>query len=295
MSKRSRHGHFGAWRASCALPAVCGSVLVVAAGFGWLGGWANLVLAGWLLIAATLLCRPVERAAVRVAYGYRGMNADDWALLVPLHRQALRRCGLTEGSIDIYVRPGAGGVNGYAAGRRSVAVSGALITACRDGRLSEQQAVAILTHEVAHHLGRATCYGLVIGWLTAPWRAVAVVFGGLLRAIVRHVPTAHAALFLVPLVGAVTVVQLVQHHAWLSLSVLIGLALVAWVHPLADAAICRASERAADEHTVHLGTGTDLATALESFHAGDAPGRWRASHPSLASRLEHLAASSSIR
>ncbi len=120
-------------------------------------------------------------------------------------------------------------------------------------------------------------------------------FGGLLRAIVRRVPTAHAALLLVPLVGTVAVVQLVSHHAWLSLSVLIGLVLVAWVHPLADAAICRASERAADEHTVSLGTGTDLAAALENFPTGDVPSRWRASHPSLASRLEHLAASSSTR
>lgn len=295
MSERGGHGHFGAWRAVLAIPAVCGSVLVLAAAFGGLGAWANLVLAGWLLVAAALLCRPVERVAVQLAYGYRTLQAGDWALLAPLHGQALQRCGLPESSIDLYVRPASHGVNGYAAGRRSVAVSGELITACRDGRLSEQQAVAILTHEVAHHLDRATRYGLVIGWLTAPWHAVAAVFGALLRAIVARVPTAHAALLLVPLVGAVAVVQMVAHHAWLSLSVLIGLALVAWVHPLADAAICRASERAADRHTVSLGTGPDLAAALKNFHTADAPSRWRASHPSFASRLEHLAASSSTR
>ena len=291
MSTRGRQGHFGAWRAVFAIPAVCGSVLVLAAAFGWLGPWANLVLLGWLLTAGVLLCRPVEWVAVRLAYGYRRLGAGDWALLAPLHGRALQRCGLPECATDLYVRPSGRGVNGYAAGRRSVAVSGELISACRDGRLSEQQAVAILTHEVAHHLDRATRYGLVIAWLTGPWRVVAAVFGSLLRAIVRRVPTAHAALLLVPLVGAVAVVQMVQHHAWLSLSMLVGLALVAWVRPLADAAICRASERAADEHTVNLGTGTDLATALETFHTGDTASRWRASHPSLASRLEHLASS----
>jgi hypothetical protein len=45
---------------------------------------------------------------------------------------------------------------------------------------------------VAHHLGRATRYGLTVGWLTAPSRAVAVLFGGLLRSIVRQLPTARA-------------------------------------------------------------------------------------------------------
>jgi Zn-dependent protease with chaperone function len=295
MSRRSRHGHFGAWRVACAIPALCGSVLVLAAAFGWLGAWANLVLAGWLFVAVVLLCRPVERVAVRAAYGYRKAAAHEAAILDPLRRQALARCGLSGESIEFYVRRRSAGVNGYAAGRRSVAVSGGLIRACEDGRLGEQQAVAILTHEVAHHLGRATRYGLAVGWLSAPWRAAAAVFGGLLRAIVRHVPTAHASLLLVPLVGAVAVVQMVQHHAWLSLSVLIGLGMVAWVQPLADAAVCRASERAADEYTVNLGTGPDLAQALENFHSGDARGRWRASHPSLASRLERLVASSSPR
>jgi len=207
----------------------------------------------------------------------------------------VQRCGLADKSIDLYVRRSSQSVNGYAAGRWSVAVSGGLIQACTDGRLDDQGAVAVLTHEAAHHLGRATRYGLTVGWLTAPWRAVAVVFSGLLRSIVRHLPTARAALLLVPLVGAVAAVQTVQHHAWLSLSALVGLALVAWVQPLADAAVCRASERAADAYTVKLGTGADLAKVLESFHSGDARRRWRASHPSLASRLEQLAGSSSPR
>ncbi len=102
MSKRGRHGHFGAWRAVFAIPAVGGSVLVLAAAFGWLGAWANLVLAGWLLIAAALLWLSVERVAVRLAYGYRRPHASDWELLAPLHRHALQRCGLPGSAIDLY-------------------------------------------------------------------------------------------------------------------------------------------------------------------------------------------------
>ncbi|HYS36250.1 MAG TPA: M48 family metalloprotease, partial [Pseudonocardiaceae bacterium] len=115
------------------------------------------------------------------------------------------------------------------------------------------------------------------------------VFDGLLRAIVRHVPTARAALLLVPLVGVVAGVQLVQHHAWLPLAVLVGLALVVGVQPLADAAISRASERAADGHTARLGSGPDLAAALQQFLTDEPAGRWLATHPKLTDRLAHLA------
>jgi Zn-dependent protease with chaperone function len=153
--------------------------------------------------------------------------------------------------------------------------------------------VAILTHEAAHHLDRATRYGLMIGWLTAPWRLASAVFGGLLRAIVRGVPTARAALLLVPVVGVVAAVQLVQRHVWLSLAVLVGLALVVGVQPLADAAIIRASERAADDYTARLGSGPDLAAALQHFHGGDGARRWLATHPKLTDRLVHLAGEAS--
>jgi STE24 endopeptidase len=143
-----RRGHFGAWRAVCALPALCGSLMVLAIGFGWLGVWANLVLAGWLLAAAALLRRRVERVAVPMAYGYRRPNAAEAAALAPLQAQALRRCGLPDATVDWYVRRSARAVTGYAAGGWSVAVSAGLLEAYRGGRLSEPQAVAILTHDL---------------------------------------------------------------------------------------------------------------------------------------------------
>jgi hypothetical protein len=56
------------------------------------------------------------------------------------------------------------------------------------------------------------------------WRLVAAIFAGLLRAIVRHVPTARTALVLFPVVGVIAAMQLAQHHAWLALTMLVGLA-----------------------------------------------------------------------
>ena len=121
-------------------------------------------------------------------------------------------------------------------------------------------------------------------WLSAPWRVVSGVVGPLLRAIVRHVPTARAAL----LIAAVAVVQLVQHHAWLSLATLVGLFVVAVVQPMCDAAVSRASERAADRYTVSHGSGYDLARVLRAFPSSTPTGRWRSSHPDPARRTADL-------
>jgi Zn-dependent protease with chaperone function len=191
-------------------------------------------------------------------------------------------------AVDWYVHRSMTGVNACVTGGRSVAVSAGLVHALARGRLSEQQAVAILTHELAHHRHRATRYGLAIAWLTGPWRLAAAIFARLLRAIVGHVPTARDALVLVPVVGVIAAVQLAQHHAWLPLAALVGLALIVAVEPLAQAAISRASERAADDYTAQLGSGPDLAAALQGGHVTDRTKRRLATHPRLADRLDRL-------
>ena len=282
-----RLDHLGVWRAMCATPSIAGSVLVLAAGFGWLDEWANPVLAGWLLIALVLLSRPAERAAVTLAYGYRRLTPAEWTVLATAARDAMRRCGLPPNTVDFYLRWRVRGVNGFATGGWSIAVSRGLLDALRHRTLSQDQAAAIITHEF-HHASGATRYALVVDWLTAPWRLVSGVVGALLRAIVRHVPTARAALLLAPLTATVAVVQLVQHHAWLSLATLIGLFVVAVVEPLCDAAVSRASERAADRYTMNHGGGHDLARLLHTFPSSTPTGRWRSSHPDPARRIADL-------
>lgn len=237
--RRDRRGHYGALRALCAIPSICGSLLVLALAFGWAGPWADLVLAGWLAVGLALLFRPFERAAVAVAFGYCKLTAREASVMDAARRQALDRCDVSDQAIDLYVRRRSSGVNARAAGGRSVAVSAGLLSALEGGRLSNDQAVAVLFHEIGHLAGRDVRYGLVIGWLTVPWRAALAVFAGLMRATVRHVPTARAALLLVPVVGSVAVVQMVEHDAWASLAVLAGLALVMWVQPLAESAVSR--------------------------------------------------------
>ena len=101
-------------------------------------------------------------------------------------------------------------------------------------------------------------------------------------------PTARAALVLVPVVGMIAAVHLAQHHAWLPLAALVGLALIVAAQPMAEAAVSRASERAADDYTAQLGSGPDLAAALQRGHVTDRTVRWLPTHPRLADRLDHL-------
>ena len=148
MSRNPGRGHYGAWRAVCALPTLLGSALVLVTAFGWLGAWSSLILLGWLLIDAALLCcRPIERIAVRLAYSYRPLTSREAAWLDPLRRLALARCGLPVDAVDWYLHQRMRGVKGCAAGRRSIAVSAGLVDALARGRLSQPQAVAILTHD----------------------------------------------------------------------------------------------------------------------------------------------------
>jgi Zn-dependent protease with chaperone function len=135
----------------------------------------------------------------------------------------------------------------------------------------------------------------VIAWLATPWRLAAAMFAGLLRAIVRHVPTARASLVLVPVVGVIAAVQLGQHHAWAALAMLVGLGFIVAVQPLVQAAISRASERAADDYTARLGSGPDLAAALQRGHLTDRTVPWLATHPRLADRLDRLQATTNGR
>lgn len=83
--------------------------------------------------------------------------------------------------------------------------------------------------------------------------------------------------------------QLALQRMWPALTVLVGFGLAMWVQPFADAAVSRASERAADRYAAQVGAGPDLAAALHVFRCGDdATARWRASHPPLERRLQAL-------
>jgi Zn-dependent protease with chaperone function len=254
--------HFGLWRAVVALPMMLASLALIVMLSGGLGRWAPAVPLAWLLVSPVWLTRAGERAAVRVGFRYRVVHAAERAVLEPVMSTAAKRRRLDDGACDIYVQPHAHTINAYASGRRSIAVSAGLLTALGQGSLTRDQAVAMLSHEIGHLRDHSTRYGLITAWLTAPGRAVVFMFGGLLRLILRNVPTAKAALVLVPAVLGMAGMQSAHQHAWAPVAVLTVLAAVLTLHPVADAALSRASELAADKYAANVGSGPDLASAL---------------------------------
>jgi Zn-dependent protease with chaperone function len=285
-----RARHYGLWWAVLAFPMMLASLALIVMLSGGLGRWAPAVPLAWLLVAPVWLTRAGERAAIRVGLGYRAVRAGERALLEPVASTAAKRCRLDDGACDFYVQPHAHTINAYASGRRSIAVSTGLVSALEQGRLTRDQAVAILAHEIGHLRDHSTRYGLVTAWLTAPWRAAVFILGGLLRLIVRAVPTAKAALVLVPVLLVMAGMQSAQHHAWAPLAVLTVLAVLLSVLPVADAALSRASELAADKYAVSVGSGSDLASALAIVPRSPraASGSLCGSHPSVEVRIACL-------
>lgn len=282
----------GAWRVLAAAPVMLGGLAVLMLFAGGLGRWAAAVPAAWLVLAVAWLTPAGERVAVRLAYGYRRPGAATRAALQPALAVALTRSGAAAGEFDLYARRATGTINAYAAGRRSIAVSAGLVAALDRGELTPAQGGALLTHEIGHLRAHATHYGLAIGWLSAPWRIVVALLGGLLRLILGKVPTARAGLVVLgPIVLGVAAVQGVHQHAWLPLAALAAVGLVLSVQPLVDAALTRAGERVADAYVLACGVGPDLADALNSFQTLPEGGRLRATHPTRAERIHALTGS----
>lgn len=290
--KRDAGRRYDLWRAAAASPAMVGSLAVVALLAGGLGMWAPVVPLAWLAAAPMWLGTAGERLAVRIAFGYRRPDKHARDVLNASLEHARARCDVDAAWFDVYVRARTLSVNAYAAGRRSVGVSAGLVDMLARGQLTTGQGSALITHEIGHLQTCATRYGLAVAWLTAPWRAVVAVFGGLVRLIVGKVPTARAAvLVLWPIVLVVTAVQAVQQHAWVPFALLIAVGVVLAVQPLVEAALSRAGERAADAYAIALGAGPDLAAALNSMpQPASAAGRLRDTHPGRAARVAYLSA-----
>jgi len=287
-----RAGHFGAWRALTAVPAMVGSVLLLIVLFGWLGEWEGVVLLGWIGSGAAVFSRVGERVAVRVGAGFRRPNQAQVALLAPAWAAALARAGLSASEVDLYVQRSRE-PNAFAAGGRSVAVTTGVLAKFQARRMGEEYLVAVLTHELDHHATRATKFALVTMWLALPWRFVSrLVIGIGLATVGRRQPL--RLLALVVLAGVVVaVVQAVQQRQWAVAVVLSAVAVCAVVCPLLDAAVSRRSEYAADRYAADVGVAPQLAGALQVLvvkqrRRAGLMARLLSRHPEMVWRIEAL-------
>ncbi|MGI8614530.1 MAG: M48 family metalloprotease, partial [Nocardioidaceae bacterium] len=276
-------------------PTVVLSVLLMTILLGGFAAWRVPAVAGWAAAGWVLLLRPVERVAVRVVFGFRAAAGPDAEWLRWLRAGTEQRSGVSADSFDWYVyadpQPTA-----LAAGRRSIAVTSGFLQLVSCGGLADVQAVAVLLHEVGHHVTGGNRYGLVLRWLCLPWE---VVYRLLMR-LGGALPFARAGLLLFPALFPIAFVNVAREDAPAEqvvpvLVVLVAVALAVFVHPVADAALRRSTELAADGYVLRLGAGTYLAAALQVMASGghlNPYGRLRSTHPSTMARRRRLTGSS---
>lgn len=290
---RPRAARLARRRVVAAGPATFGSLLLVTLVSVTLGRWmALLPPLAWAAGAAVPMTRLGERLAVRVACGFRRPSPAQAAELEPAWSTALSMTGTAGGDVELYVQTAAA-PNAFAAGGRSVAVTSRVLADHAAGRLPHGPLVAVLVHELGHHAGGGTRPMLVLAWLTAPWRAAATVVAGLASLVAGRHP--RRGLGIVVLAGlAVATVRVVQRGQWMAGGVLSVLGLMAVVVPLANAAISRRCEYAADRFAADHGFAIELAAALRVLSDGTAPRGWSrlwSTHPTVEQRIKALASS----
>lgn len=289
-SARSRRR--GGWRTVVALPAVVGSTLLMLVLLGWAGRWEPLLMLAWLASGAAVFTGVGERAAVRADCGFRPLSARQQVVLGPPWLAVLDRCSVPADSVTLYVQRSRE-PNAYAVGGRSVAVTTGVAAGFLAKTLTEADLSALLAHELGHHAHGAIRFSLVTMWLAAPWRiASRLVLGLALRLSGREPGRLLAAVVAATVV--VAVVQAVQRHQLLIAGVLAALALCGVVCRLADAALSRRDELAADRFAAQAGYGAALTGALHRLDVGQQHQgrplleRALARHPPVETRLDAL-------
>lgn len=288
---RRRVVRYGLWRWVAAAPAVIGSLLLLMLTSGALGKWSGLLLLTWATCAVLVTTRVGERMSVRAMYRFHRPTPGQAAALQPAWATAVRVTGARASDVELFVQT-AGVPNAYAAGGRSVAVTSRVVENYETGRLPEDLLVAVLVHELGHHATRATRPMLLVSWLTAPWRVTSRVLVGLANAVAGRQP--RPGLALVMGAGlAVAVARALQQGQWVVGGVLAFIGLTAVLCPLADAAISRRSEFAADRFAADHGLARELAAALHALDDGHRAARgWSqrllASHPTSDHRIRAL-------
>jgi STE24 endopeptidase len=269
-----------------------GSLLLLMLASAALGRLAGLLLPlGWAAGAAVTMTRVGEQMVLRAACGFHRPSPAQSAALKAAWSAALRVTGTDAGDVELYVQT-ARVPNAYAAGGRSVAVTSRVLEDYATGLLPAGQLVALLVHELGHHVTGATRPMLLVAWLTTPWRLTTRLLTNLSSTLAGR-QHRRGALGAVVVGLAVAVIRTARHGQWMAGGVLVFVAVAAVFGPLANAAISRRSEYAADRFAADHGLALELAAALHALKGGgrEAPRSLRrmwATHPSVDRRIAAL-------
>jgi STE24 endopeptidase len=267
-----------------------GSLLLLALASAAVGR-SGLLLLTWTTCAAAATTGAGEAMTLRAAYRFHGPTARQAAALQPAWARALRATGTDADAVELYVQT-TPTPNAYAAGRRAVAVTSGVLRDYASGRLPEDLLVAVLVHELGHHATGATRPTLPLLWLTAPWRLTTRVMTALASTLAgRRSGSGRAVVVVAGLAVALT--HALQQGHWEVGGVLAFAGMAAVLCRVADAAISRRSEFAADQFAADHDLALELAAALHALENGrsEAYGwSWRllASHPTPDRRINAL-------
>lgn len=272
-----------------ALPAMTAGLLLMVFLLGGLGHWEPAAVVGWLTVGGLSMSVVGERVLVRVLRKFRRLRPTDQANIEPVLLSVLNRCGLRRRDVDLYAcrQPG---VNAFATGRRSIALTHDTVRSRREGRLSDEATAAMISHEIGHLTGGDVKWALLISWFAAPWRAACRVAATVALPLVRRQPRIPFTL-IVATAFAVAITQAILHNDWASATVLGALLLCPVICPICDAATSRSSEHAADQYAAQFGYGDDLAQLLQATQIAqtDQHGqRLLREHPPVAARIRRL-------
>jgi STE24 endopeptidase len=249
------------------------------------------VLLAWAAGAAVLMTRVGERMTVRAMCRFHRPSPVQAAALQLAWSTALRVTKTAAGDVELYVQT-ARAPNAYAAGGRSVAVTSRAVEDYKSSRLPEDQMVAVLVHELGHHATGATRTMLLVSWLTAPW-CVARSLLTELSSILAGRRSRRGAVIAVVVGLAVAVTRTLHQGQWMVGGLLVFLGLTGVLCPVADAAISRRAEFAADRFAADHGLALELAAALHALDDGHRAAlgwsrRLLASHPASDQRIRAL-------
>lgn len=284
-----RPTHLGRWRALAASPAMIASLLLLVLVFGGAGRWEGPVLLSWLAAGVLTLSAPGKRVAVRVLCRFRRLSTVEHAHIEPTLTAVLRACGLRD--VDLYVA-NRRGVNAYAAGRRTIALTRQAVGRHRNGELSDDILAGLLSHETGNLITHSVRWSLIIAWFALPWRLAYRVGGRIAAPLAARQPRALLALVVLT-AFTIAISQAVRHGEWNSAVVLSALALCPVISPAADAAISRASEHRADRYAALIGYTTALTLALRTtpgVGASQPRHPLLRDHPAIDRRLRRLEA-----
>ena len=249
--------------------------LTLAAAPAPIAAGAALVLAGIVSAAGHGAWEGTAAAVVLGARRLRPSERDELAAVLT----QLCRVGLGPPLVELRVKRSRV-IGAVGAGRRTVVVSTGLIEAVVLGELPSRQAVAVVAHSAVLVREGLTRADLLIGCVSAPWRATQATVHGICRW-GRRLPLTQAAWRLRVVVVAVAVVQAVQLGR-VGLAVTIAaIGTVSYALPLWERRWHDLCVRAGDRGVARAGFGDDLVAFLRTCPRTDATrARLRALVPS---------------